>query len=164
MANVKNYFQQPRGTNETDNVAQFGGTVHFTGTVTSTVPTQSSVTPNAQIVTATLAEINAGKELIPAITGKKIRILDIDAKVSGNFATGTSVEVEDSNGTPVVALQYAVAALTDGAFLEADTANVTIGAGYMADLTISKSLRIEKTGSDFTGGTSITLMISYQYV
>lgn len=158
MPNVKNYFAQPQGTDETDNILNITGTMNLTGTV------QSSVLPNAQLVTATLAEINAGKELIPAVTGKKIRILDIDAKVAGNFATGTSVEIEDSNGTPVVALQYAVAALTDGAFLEADTANVTIGAGYLADLTISKSLRIEKTGSDFTGGTSISLMISYQYV
>ena len=158
MPNVKNYFAQPKGTNETDNIANFTGTVNFTGTL------QSTKIAHTQLVTVTQAEINAGKELIPAVTGKKIRILDIDAKVAGNFATGTSVEVEDSNGTPVVALQYAAAALTDGAFLEADTANVTIGAGYMADLTISKALRVEKTGSDFTGGTSITLMIVYQYV
>ena len=158
MPNVKNYFAQPQGTNETDNIANFGGTINLTGTL------QSTVVARTELVTATLAEINAGKELIPAVVGKKIRVLDIDAKVSGNFATGTSVEVEDSNGTPVVALGYAVAALTDGAFLEADTANVTIGAGYMADLTVSKALRVEKTGSDFTGGTSITLMIAYQYV
>jgi len=170
MPNVDNYFQQPQGTNVTDNVAQLGGTVNssgtlnVTGTFTSTSRAQSAITPNAELITVTQAEINAGKELIPAVTGKQIRILDIDAIVSGNFATGTSVELEDSNGTPVVALQYAVAALTDGAFLEADTANVTIGAGYMADLTASKSLRVEKTGSDFTAGTSITLMISYQYV
>ena len=158
MPNVKNYFAQPQGTNETDNIGNFGGTINLTGTL------QSSVVARTELVTATLAEINAGKVLIPAVTGKKIRILDIDALVAGNFATGTSVEVEDSNGTPVVSLSYAVAALTDGAFLEADTANVTIGAGYMADLTISKSLNITKTGSDFTGGTSITLMIAYQYV
>lgn len=160
MANVNalNYGDSPTDAKNIDNVWNFGGTVNFTGNM------QSTKIAHTQLVTATLAEINAGKELIPAITGKKIRILNIDGKVAGNFATGTSVEIEDSNGTPVVALQYAVAALTDGAFLEADTANVTIGAGYMADLTISKSLRIEKTGSDFTGGTSITLMIAYQYV
>lgn len=158
MPNVKNYFAQPQGTNETDNIFNVTGTMNLTGTL------QSTVTPNAQLVTATIAEINAGKILIPAVTGKKIRIVDIDAKVAGNFATGTSVEVEDSNGTPVVALSYAVAALTDGSFLEADTANVTIGAGYMADLTSGASLNITKTGSDFTGGTSVTLMIVYQYV
>jgi len=158
MPSVLNYFEQPKDAANVDNVLNLEGTVNFSGTL------QSTVIPNAQLVTVTLAEINAGKELIPAVTGKQIRILDIDAKVAGNFAAGTSVEIEDSNGTPVVSLQYAVAALTDGAFLEADTANVTIGAGYLADLTISKALRVEKTGSDFTGGTSITLMISYQYV
>lgn len=158
MPNVKNYFDQPQGTNETDNIGYFGGTINFTGNLFSTKIAET------QLVTATQAEINAGKILIPAVTGKKIRILDIDAKVAGNFSAGTSAEVEDSNGTPVVALSYAVAALTDSAFLEADTANVTIGAGYMADLTSGASLNITKTGSAFTGGISITLMVSYQYV
>jgi hypothetical protein len=158
MPNVKNYFAQPKGTNETDNVYYGTGTHNITGDVIS------SKLAHTQLVTVTQAEINAGKILIPALTGKQIRVLDIDAKVAGNFATGTSVEIEDSNGTPVVALSYAVAALTDGAFLEADTANVTIGAGYMADLTSDASLNVTKTGSDFTGGTSITLMIAYQYV
>lgn len=113
------------------------------------------------VVTATIAELNAGKTLVAAVTGKSIVPISIMARVVGSFAAVTSYEVEDSNGTPVVALTYGVTGLSDGAILYPDTANVTEGVGYGAALTISKALVVAKTGSDGTGGTSIIFTIAY---
>lgn len=119
---------------------------------------------NTAIVTATLAEINAGKILIPAVTGKQIKVVGFELLVSGTFATGTSIEIEDDETTPVVTASIAVAALSDGASIFPNTANVTLGAGYLAASTVSKNIKVTITGSDFTGGTSIIFKLQYQLV
>lgn len=114
------------------------------------------------IVTATLAEINAGKTLIAGQTGKKITVTNITERVSGNFATGTAVLVQSSNGTPVVVQTLAEAGLTNGAVLNPTSANVTNGAGFAAQLGTSDGLVVANSGSAQTGGTSITFTITYQ--
>lgn len=113
------------------------------------------------LVTATLAEINAGHELLTGVASTTIHVVDVVAVVSGNFADGTDVRLQDEQGSPVVALTYAVAALSDGAILRTSAANVTEGAGFLVGLTAGDGLFVDKTGSDFTGGTSITFGITY---
>lgn len=157
--NNLNIFKQPSDDN--DNIGQFNGTINLAGIVNDTSATYSSSKVQTALVTATLAEINAGKTLIAAVAGKSITILDYKAKVSGNFSTTTAVLVQDTTGTPVVIATNAVAALSDGNILNEKTSNVTMGAGYLATLAAGKGVVVANSGSAATGGTSITFRIDY---
>ncbi len=118
---------------------------------------------NTVRVTATLAEINAGKEIVPASTGKKIRVINYAARVVGAFTTTTSVDLQDgTTGTKVTAL--GVAGLTNGALLLPSSSNTTLGAGFAADLATSENLKVVNTGTAAAGGTSITFTVTYDYV
>ena len=113
------------------------------------------------IIVATLAQINAGKVLIAGASGQKITVVDYIARVAGNFAAGTSIELESTNGTPVAVSTIAEAALTDGAILTRSSASTTLGAGFGAQLGSGDGLQIVNNGSAQTTGTSVTLTITY---
>jgi len=114
------------------------------------------------ILTATLAQINAGLVLIPGVTGKKITVTRFFANVTGNFATGTAVELESTNASPVAVATLAQAGLGTGDQLsDASASNVTLGAGFGAQLGSGDGLQVIHTGSNFTGGTSIQFVINY---
>jgi len=147
--NVLNFFDHPDVPNGNDNALNLNGSV-FTDKVTLSLT-----------ATATLTQINAGLTLLAGVTGKTITVLDFKAKVTGTFATATSVEIEDTNASPVAIASTAVAGLTDGAILNEVESNTTMGAGYLGTLTASEGIAITKTGSDATGGTSITVKIDY---
>lgn len=112
---------------------------------------------------ATLAELNAGKTLIPELPGRTIKIIGYTLLFTGAFTTATDIRLQDTNGTPVVITTVAIAAATAGAKIssEAVVANVTDGAGLFANLTIGKGVKIVKTGSSAAGGTSISIKIIY---
>ena len=145
-ANVLNGFEQ---TGTDDNKAFFNGTV------------ESNKVVQTIVNTATLAEINAGKTLVTGIAGKTITVVGFDATVAGTFTTTTSVDLEDTNGTPVAIATAAVAALTDGAVLDSTTANVTMGAGFLGTLTAGEGIAVTNTGTAAAGGTSITYKVDY---
>lgn len=130
------------------------------------VPSVSGAAGNPNVktisVTASLAQINAGLVLIPGVTGEKITPLNYVARVNGNFASGTSVELEDTNGTPVAVTTIAEAGLTNGAVLLPSSGNTTLGAGFAAPLTSGAGLQVVNNGSAQTGGTSIQFTITYQ--
>lgn len=111
--------------------------------------------------TATLAQINADLTLLAGVSGRTIRIVDFSARVSGTFTTCTTVDVQDTNGTPVVIQSIAAAAILDGSVLKDGTANVTRGVGMWGDLTANEGIEVVNTGSDCAGGTSITFDIQY---
>ena len=112
-------------------------------------------------VTATLAEINAGTTLLAGVTGKTIRVVGFAARVSGTFTTTTSIDLEDTNGTPVAIQTILVAAAADAAVLKDGTSNVTRGLGMWGDLTASAGIAVTNTGSAAAGGTSITFDLDY---
>ena len=112
-------------------------------------------------VVATLAQINAGLVLIPGVAVKKIEVSDFTARVTGAFATGTSVILESTNVTPVVAVTFAEAGLTNGAVLVPGSANTTLGAGFGLPLGAGDGLQVVNSGAAQTGGTSITFNITY---
>jgi hypothetical protein len=114
------------------------------------------------IVTATLAEINAGKTLIAGVSGKAITVIDYKAQVTGTFATGTAALLQSSNGTPVVVSTLAEAGLSAGAVLGVTSANTTLGAGFAAALGAGDGLVVANSGSAQTGGTSIKFTITYK--
>jgi hypothetical protein len=114
-------------------------------------------------VTATLAEINAGKVLIPGTLGKKILVTNFVERVTGAFITGTSVDLV-SDATTVNVESSAQAQLTNGAVLVPASSGVTLGAGFGVALPVAEGLKVQKTGSAFAGGTSIAFTISYALV
>lgn len=116
------------------------------------------------VVTATIAEVNAGHTLIDGVAGKTIYVADITALATGTWTDATSVDVEDSNGTPVSVASFAVAALGDGAIAKANSANVTPGAGLVSGLTAGADLVVTKTGSDEATATSVTFSILYSII
>ena len=119
----------------------------------------SSRTVKTVDVVATLAQINAGLTLIPALAGASIRVLNTVSRVVGNFATGTSVELE--SGTTNVAVQTILeAALTDGAVVLPTTASV--GAGFAKALPAGEALVVANNGAAQTAGTSVEFTITYQ--
>ena len=112
-------------------------------------------------VTATQAQINAGLTLIPGVTGKKIDVLNVVNRVVGTFATGTSVELESTNASPVAVLTYLEAAIGGTTVLYPNSANVTTGAGFAAALGSGDGLQVVNNGSAQTGGTSMQFTITY---
>lgn len=122
----------------------------------------SSGTVQEITVTATLAQINAGLVLVPGVAGKSVNVTDFIARVSGTFATGTSVNLQSTNATPVIAVSLAEAGLTNGAVLVPGSANTTLGAGFGAPMGAGDGLTIANIGAPQTVGTSITFTVTYQ--
>lgn len=130
------------------------------------IKTPSIVSQTAAVqeveVTATLAQINAGLVLIPGQTGQKITVLNYTAIVTGNFATGTSVELESTNVSPVAVTTIAEAGLTNNAVLGPTSANTTLGAGFATAMGSGDGLQVVNNGSAQTGGTNIKFTITYK--
>jgi hypothetical protein len=90
--------------------------------------------------------------------GYKIYLDDVVTKVGGgtNWATTATVKVQDTNGTPVDFVTYAVAALTGNAFVALPTANVTVENALCLQTggTVNKGLQVvgnaNGTGSTLT--------------
>lgn len=127
--------------------------------------TGQSVSSDAvtQQFTVTLAQVVAGLELLPAVTGKAIFVHDFTFTPNGSFAAGTAIVLEDSTtGTDFVSL--AQAQLTDNAVLTKGETGVTVGAALGAGGAVGEGLTISQTGSDFTTATDILVSLHYSYV
>jgi len=111
--------------------------------------------------TITLAEINAGHIILVDAAGVTLKPVGLLAKVNGLFEACSSVDITDNAGSPVNIASLAVAQLTNGAALNECSAGVTLGAGFLAALTAGKGLKVSKTGSAATTGTSITFRVLY---
>lgn len=119
----------------------------------------TSSSPRVAQFTVTQAQVNAGLVIIPAITGKSVTVTNFQMQTTGTFATGTSIELEDTNGTPVAVATVVTADLANVNFPGAT--GVTMGVGFGQPLTLSKGLQIVKNGSAFTGGTNVLLTLTY---
>lgn len=150
--NVKNSFDPADSTD--DNVLNLDGSVKRN---------DESICFD-RVVTVTLAQINAGLEVIEAIPGKQIQVVDFSALAVGSLAGSTSVDLEEGSSTHTKVATILTAALTDGAFIKPNTANVTLGAGFMAPLAASQPLKIVNEGGAATTLTSIKLVIKYQVI
>lgn len=113
--------------------------------------------------TATLAEINAGKIVIPGVVGKSIKVTNFIERVTGAFTTDTSVNLQ-SDTTSVIVEATAQASLTNGAVLVPASGGVTLGVGFGAALPAGEGLKVVNIGTAAAGGTSITWNVSYLLV
>lgn len=114
-------------------------------------------------ITATLAQINAGTTILPAIAGRKLYLQDVTAMPNGAFAAGTAIVLEDSvTGTDYISIAQAQA--TDNAVLKPGVTGLTLGAAFGDGGAVGEGLAINKTGSDFTTATDLALNLVFTYV
>jgi len=110
----------------------------------------------------TIAQVNTGLTIIPAVIGRKYKVVGVWMQFAGAWAACTDVRVGDTAGTPVVVITVAQAQAGDGDVHSEDAGTNTLGVGFGVDLTESKGVQIYKTGSTATTGTGVLLRVLYK--
>ncbi len=114
---------------------------------------------------ATIAEVNAGVELLPALPGYKYRMVDVQAiSVGGAAAAVTTVDVlgtQSASGVKLAA--FAQAQLTQNTVLRPGITGCAVlagGASFVA-CDANTAVTIGKTGDPVTTATHIDVQFSY---
>jgi hypothetical protein len=116
-------------------------------------------------VRATIAQVNAGLELLPALNGYAYRLIDVLAiSVGGAAAAVTTVDVLATQATAAVKLAaFAQASLTQSTVLRPGVSGTTVladGASFVAN-DAGTAITVGKTGSAVTTATHIDLILTY---
>lgn len=116
----------------------------------------------------TLAEINAGVTLLPALYGYKYRISDMRMiSIGGAMGATTTVDILATQAAASVKLlAIAIAALTQSAVVRAGAANATVladGASFV-DNDTNTAISIAKTGATATTATHVDVEIDFELV
>lgn len=111
----------------------------------------------------TLAQVNAGTVILPAVTGQTFKLQHVVLQALGGATAGcTAVQVTDTAGTPIVGISAAVAALTQNTIVSEYTpTTVTVTTIAPNALTASKGIQVIKTGSACTTATSFNVIVQY---
>lgn len=113
----------------------------------------------------TVAQVNAGAVMLPAMPGLRYRVQDMSLiSVGGASAGATSVDVTATQGASgVLLLAAAVAGLTQNTLLRAGAANAAILAGGLsfAACDANTAIGIAKTGGTLITATHIDVMLTY---
>jgi hypothetical protein len=137
------------------------GAVSLTGTV--------SITDNvlSKRTRFTIAQVNAGAVIVPAVTGKSIRMVNCFAIAIGGAAGAvTTVDIIGTLTTPRKLVAFAQASLTQSAVLTAGGTGAAVladGASYTSN-EAGTAVTIGKTGSDVTTATHIDVIFNYVLV
>lgn len=113
----------------------------------------------------TTAQVNSGLTLLPAIPGKKYRLIDATLiAIGGNAATADSVNIVGTqSASSATLIAAAVAALTRSAVVKPNSSNVTVladGASFAA-CDENTAITIGKTGSNLATATHVDVSLSY---
>src|SRR5262245_64103627 len=113
----------------------------------------------------TLAQVNAGLVLLPAIAGRKYRLLDARCiAIGGAAAAGTTVDITGVQSSSTVKLvSFAQASLTQSTVLYPGLSGVTVladGASFN-QCDANTAISIGKTGSAFTTATAFDVTLMY---
>lgn len=113
--------------------------------------------------TLTLAQVNTGALLVPAVTGQTFKISHVFLQATGgSTAACTSVDIEDTAGTPLVAFAATAASLTSGTVVtEATASGVTLTKWAPLTLTTSQGIQIVHVGSACTTATGFNVIIYF---
>jgi hypothetical protein len=115
----------------------------------------------------TIAQVNAGATLVPAVAGKAIRMVDCRAiAVGGAAGAVTTVDVLGTSTTARKLVAYAQANLTQSAVVGAGHAGGAVladGASFTAN-DAGTAVTIGKTGSNVTTATHIDVIFDYVLV
>lgn len=119
--------------------------------------------PQTLRVRATIAQINAGLDLLPAVAGYKYRLIDATLiAVGGAAGAATAVTITGVQATSTVALiSVAIAALTQSTVVKMGTANVLADGASLVQNDVNTKIAIAKTGSALTTATSIDVVLTY---
>jgi hypothetical protein len=116
-------------------------------------------------VRVTLAQVNAGLTLLPALRGQKYRLVDaIMIAIGGNAAAATTIDILGTQATASAKLiAAAVAGLTRSTLLRMGASNSTVLADGASNNScdINTAITIGKTGADMTTATDIDVLLSY---
>jgi hypothetical protein len=112
-----------------------------------------------------IASVNAGATLLPAITGKKYRLIDATAvAIGGDVGAVTTVDIggtQSASGVKLVA--FAQASLTRSTVLHAGDSGAAVladGASF-AQNDANTAITIGKTGASATTATAIDITLTY---
>lgn len=112
----------------------------------------------------TIAQVNAGATLLPALPGKRYRLVDASAiAIGGAVAAVTTVDLLGTSTTSRKLVAWAQANLTQSALVRAGATGGTIladGASFAAN-DANTALTVGKTGSDVTTATHIDILVTY---
>lgn len=112
----------------------------------------------------TIAQVNAGVELVAAVSGKSIRMVDCKAIAIGGAAGAvTTVDVTGTSTTSRKLVAFAQASLTQSTVLTAGGSGATVladGASYTAN-DAGTAINVSKTGSSITTATHIDVIFDY---
>lgn len=112
----------------------------------------------------TVAEVNAGAELVPAVAGKSIRMVTCKAiAVGGNATAVTTVDVLGTLSTSRKLVAFAQANLTRSTVLTDGGTGGTVladGASYTAN-DAGTAITVNKTGSNVATATHIDVIFDY---
>lgn len=113
----------------------------------------------------TLAQLNAGQTLLPALPGVKWRLIDWGMTANGGAATAaTSVNIAATQAGSAVQLAVtAVAALTRSAVVRAGAANAVVladSASFAAN-DVNTAVTLANVGATMTTLTSIDITLEY---
>ena len=114
----------------------------------------------------TLAQLNAGFNLISPGHGRQIRVNSYRIVVqAATIAAVTDIRLGSTDATPVVITTIAQAGLTSGArFSDMSTTNVTHGAGLSTKLGSGQGVQLYKTGSAATGAFTVDVVIYFDII
>jgi len=116
-------------------------------------------------VRASIAEVNAGLTLLPAIAGRSYRLHDAAMiAIGGAAATATTIDIIGTQAASAVKLlAVAVAALTQNTLVRAGATNATILAGGVSFVAndANTAITLGKTGSNVATATHIDVLLWY---
>lgn len=129
------------------------GLVSDNGSVVYNIRTRTSI-----------ANVNTGVTLLPAIPGYKYRLIDATViSVGGAFATCTALTISGTQSTSAaVLLSIAIAALTQSTVVKPNTSNVTVladGASFVQN-DVNTAITIAKTGSSCATATNVDTILT----
>lgn len=116
----------------------------------------------------TIANVNAGYTLLPAIPGYKYRVHDIALiAIGGAVGATTTVDILATQAAAVVKLlAAAIAGLTQNTLLRAGATNAAIlaaGASFVEN-DVNTAVTIGKTGATATTATHVDVLVTYALV
>lgn len=118
---------------------------------------EMNAVPQVKTFTVTLAELNAGKVLLPALSHIQYKVHSFRwEQTVAALAALTDARIGSTETSPVLIATLAQAQLTLGAVLtDGKETGVTIGAGLGEPLTKGYGVQAYKTGSTATGSGAI---------
>lgn len=115
-----------------------------------------------------IADINAGLTVLPAVPNYKYRVLDITMiPIAGAVTGATDVRVLGTQSAVSVALLVGVAAaLLQSAILRAGVANMNVLAAGLSfiELDVNTPITVGKTGGAAATATHVDFLITYQLI